>query len=670
MGAGRSVPDSGYANGEVAQEEVTCQFCSQFASALSGWRSPFCEPRKDVASPGNAAAAPASEAYHNGGRTSSGKRAAVAVTGTEKGGSFHAPLAGEEARQANGGSRKQDSDNVRQSRGSERRRRQPLQGSYSEGILHDRERHHAPEELAKLYELRELIGHGTSAKVFMCVRRSTGERLACKVIDKRRLNLEPGEGGERLLAQLRREIDTLRKLEHPNIVKFQDFVETADTIYVVMELVTGGELFDYLIENGCMEEQRAAHLMHGVVGAIAYMHSRGIVHRDLKGEALMRGVIDAAAHQHARAYENVPMIVKCLRSRLKLHPRKRGAENLLLVDRYAQWPQAKLIDFGFSTTLRYNLTGSFLGTGGYIAPEIRQQRSYSQSVDIWACGVLIYLLNSRRLPFDADLELLPPGMQLAAKRYVLKFPDAQWKKRSPAVKDLLRHMLDVDPMRRWTAQQSTPFVQVLRHPWITGRAFQTPAQASPALPHKVLPPSGRRGVASGSGQQQGTPYHRGRTATQDAHTNGAGPAADDSARPATVDQPPALARSRSSEWVLPDAGHIWWRHHVVAGARHDAYDPAVLHNGCAGDLLTTSRISARRARRRHAAAQQHQESSGMQQRATGASAAAAAAAAQLTAPAAAAPPQQHPPPAAPAAAAAAATPMMQAAPRTREATLA
>ncbi|KAG5187750.1 kinase-like domain-containing protein [Tribonema minus] len=446
-----------------------------------------------------------------------------------------------------------------QSHRSERARRQPLQNSYSEGVLRDHERASVPEEFNKIYDLRSLIGVGTTAKVFLCLRRATGERLACKVIDKRRLNLEPGQQEEQLLTQLRREIDTLRSLQHPNIVKFEDVVETADMIYVVMELVSGGELFDWLLENGCMEEERAAHLMHGVVSCIAYMHSRGVVHRDLK------------------------------------------AENLLLVDRAARWPQAKLIDFGFSTILRYNLTGSFLGTGGYIAPEIRQQRSYSQSVDMWACGVLIYLLNSRRLPFNSDVDVLPHGRHHAQMRYELKFPEVQWKGRSDSVKELLTHMLDVDPMTRWTAQQ------VLRHPWITGRAFTAAAAARRAPPQgaaeqpvarllKEAPQRARRPRPHWH-KDNWTPIIEDE-ADADAGAGRTPPQPRSPSHAQQLELQEQRMRSHSNEWVEPDVGTIWWRHHLRQGKRHHAYDPAVLHTTSAGDLLTTAKGSSRR-RTRH-----------------------------------------------------------------------
>ena len=100
------------------------------------------------------------------------------------------------------------------------------------------------------------------------------------------------------------------------------------------------------------------------------------------------------------------------------------------------------------------------GTGGYLAPEIRQQRLYSESVDIWACGVLLYLLLSCRLPFNAEVEILPTNRQQVERKFELAFPEAIWKTRSESVKDLLKRMLATDPMRRHTANQ------VIRHPWI------------------------------------------------------------------------------------------------------------------------------------------------------------------------------------------------------------
>lgn len=242
--------------------------------------------------------------------------------------------------------------------------------------------------------------------MYKCKRRARKEVYACKVIDKRKLNMEV-DNKDLLLEQLRKEIEILQHLSHPSIVEFEDVIETADKIFVIMELVQGGELFEYLLDRGPLPEEVAVHIMRQVMSAITYMHDRGVVHRDLK------------------------------------------AENLLVVDPTADFPTVKLIDFGFSTILRHNLTGSFLGTGGYLAPEIRQQRLYSESVDIWACGVLLYLLLSCRLPFNAEVEVLPSNRQQVERKFEMSFPEQMWQKRSESVKNLLRRMLATDPMRRY-----------------------------------------------------------------------------------------------------------------------------------------------------------------------------------------------------------------------------
>lgn len=288
--------------------------------------------------------------------------------------------------------------------------------SYSEGILQDFRREEIPTELAQFYDLKDIIGIGTTSKVYRCKRRARQTVYACKVIDKRKLNMEV-DNKDLLLEQLRKEIEILQHLHHPNIVEFEDVIETADKIFVIMELVQGGELFEYLLDRGPLQEDVALHVFRQVMGAITYMHDRGVVHRDLK------------------------------------------AENLLVVDSTAEYPTVKLIDFGFSTILRHQLTGSFLGTGGYLAPEIRQHRMYSESVDIWACGVLLYLLLSCRLPFNADVEVLPSNRAQVARKFELSFPEAVWRGKSESVKDLLRRMLVTNPLERFSAHQ------VIKHPW-------------------------------------------------------------------------------------------------------------------------------------------------------------------------------------------------------------
>jgi len=115
---------------------------------------------------------------------------------------------------------------------------------------------------------------------------------ACKVIDKRKLNMEV-DNKDLLLEQLRKEIEILQHLHHPNIVQFEDVIETAEKLFVIMELIQGGELFEYLLDRGPLPEDVALHVFRQVMGAITYMHDRGVVHRDLKAENLL--VVDATA---------------------------------------------------------------------------------------------------------------------------------------------------------------------------------------------------------------------------------------------------------------------------------------------------------------------------------------------------------------------------------------
>ena len=122
----------------------------------------------------------------------------------------------------------------------------------------------------------------------------------------------------------------------------------------------------------------------------------------------------------------------------------------------------KLIDFGFSTILGRDATSSFLGTGGYIAPEVRQQRHYSMPVDIWSCGILLYFLLSGQLPFTTSIDQLPQDINSCEQRFKLYFPTNKWCHHTEPCKDFIKVLLDLNPVRRVTAQQA------LQHPWLNG----------------------------------------------------------------------------------------------------------------------------------------------------------------------------------------------------------
>ena len=331
-----------------------------------------------------------------------------------------------------------------------------------------------PREFSKLYELGKLVGIGTTSKVYQIKRRkrkpqsssplnflSINGLLACKVINKKKLQSQMisstnSQDIEPLLIQLRREVDILRRIAHPNIVSYYDFLETRNQIFIITEYLTGGELFDYLAANGPLPEEMTKYLIYDIFHAIAYLHEHSIIHRDIKAE-------------------NCIFYTNPLTNEISL----------------------KLIDFGFSINLQAShMTSSFLGTVGYLAPEIVGNKYYNTSVDNWALGILLYVMIAARLPFKTQMNLHPPttpsssssssapvvtsreenlkAMDLPApqqtyyekiasstKAYQLIFPSKQWKNISEDCKDLIRELLQVDPMQRISSKNA------LLHPWVS-----------------------------------------------------------------------------------------------------------------------------------------------------------------------------------------------------------
>jgi len=271
-------------------------------------------------------------------------------------------------------------------------------------------------ELLKKYQLFEVLGVGSTSVCHRCIQRSTGKSFACKIIDKRQI--EQQFNG--MIAQFQAEIEALRSLNHPNIISLYDVYTTEDKIYIVMELMAGGELFDYVVQKGTLTEAEASTIVRMLTNALAYMHSENIIHRDLKPENLM----------------------------LTHKPRSAFDINI------------KIIDFGLCKTMHEPNASSFLGTRGYLAPEMLQRRLYSKAVDTWALGVIVFVLVCGCLPFDDDTSQLASEAVMLTK-FKLRFPS--WSRDlSPSAKDLLVHLLDVNPHTRYTAEQA------MGHSWIVG----------------------------------------------------------------------------------------------------------------------------------------------------------------------------------------------------------
>jgi len=269
------------------------------------------------------------------------------------------------------------------------------------------------------FDLGEEVGMGSTAKCFKCLRKADSAEFACKVINKRQ-----GGVSSALIDQFCVEIKVMRLLQHhPNIIKLEDVFETPERIYLVMEMMKGGELFDYVVRKGTLSEEEASVIVRKITSAVAFLHSNQVIHRDLK------------------------------------------PENLLLTSTDPADCEVKLIDFGLAKILSTEVVArSFLGTKGYLAPEMLLRGAYDKAVDVWALGVIVFILLCGCMPFDEDSSRIE-NASAARKRFVLKFPN--WTGNlSAGARDLMMKLLDVNPKTRLTAEEA------MQHQWVSGRSVQ------------------------------------------------------------------------------------------------------------------------------------------------------------------------------------------------------
>ncbi|XP_010450810.1 PREDICTED: SNF1-related protein kinase catalytic subunit alpha KIN11-like [Camelina sativa] len=252
------------------------------------------------------------------------------------------------------------------------------------------------------YRIGKTLGYGSFAKVKLALHVATGHKVAIKILNRSKIKTMGIE------TKVQREIKILRLLMHPHIIRQYEVIETPDNIYVVMGYVKSGELFDYIVEKGRIQEDEARHLFRQIISGVEYCHRNRIVHRDLKPE-------------------NVLLDSKC---------------------------NIKIVDFGLSNVMH---DGHFLktscGSPNYAAPEVISGRPYSgPEVDIWSCGVILYALLCGTLPFD-DENI--PILFDKIKKGMYALPDHL----SYAARDLIPRMLMVDPLMRITIPE------IRQHPW-------------------------------------------------------------------------------------------------------------------------------------------------------------------------------------------------------------
>ncbi|XP_048864032.1 ribosomal protein S6 kinase alpha-2 isoform X2 [Brienomyrus brachyistius] len=261
------------------------------------------------------------------------------------------------------------------------------------------------------YEIKEDVGVGAYSVCKRCIHKITSVEYAVKIID--RAKKDPSEEIEILL----------RYGQHPNIITLKDVYDDGKYVYLVMELMRGGELLDRILRQKCFSEREASAVLCTITKTVEYLHSQGVVHRDLK------------------------------------------PSNILYVDEIGDPESIRISDFGFAKQLRAEngLLMTPCYTANFVAPEVLKRQGYDAACDIWSLGILLYTMLAGFTPFangpdDTPEEILA---RIGSGKYALS--GGNWDTVSDAAKDIVSRMLHVDPHQRLTAPQ------VLRHPWVVNR---------------------------------------------------------------------------------------------------------------------------------------------------------------------------------------------------------
>lgn len=268
---------------------------------------------------------------------------------------------------------------------------------------------HQKSDVEKKYKIGKTLGTGNFSVVKRCTDKETGKEYALKIIDKKMV-----EGKEEMIET---EIAILKKVKHKNVISMVEAFDTPEKLYLVMDLATGGELFERIVNKGSYTEADASTLVRSICEAIAYLHDQDVVHRDLKPENLLFSTPDEDA-------------------------------------------TIMITDFGLSKLVNdatYLTTAC--GTPGYVAPEVLRQKGYGRAVDLWSLGVITYILLCGYPPFyDEDQASLFETIL----RGKFDFHAEYWGSISTSAKDLITKLLTVEPSKRLTAREA------LAHPWVAG----------------------------------------------------------------------------------------------------------------------------------------------------------------------------------------------------------
>ncbi|XP_071752606.1 death-associated protein kinase 2 isoform X2 [Centroberyx gerrardi] len=283
------------------------------------------------------------------------------------------------------------------------------------------------------YEIGEELGSGQFAIVKRCIEKSTGLEYAAKFIKKRQSRASR-RGVRR--EEIEREVDILQQIQHSNIVTLHDVYENRTDVVLILELVSGGELFDFLAQKESLSEEEATQFIKQILDGVQYLHSKRIAHFDLK------------------------------------------PENIMLLDKNVLLPRIKLIDFGLAHKIEAGADfKNIFGTPEFVAPEIVNYEQLGLEADMWSIGVITYILLSGASPFLGDTKQETLG-NISAMNY--EFDEEFFSSTSELAKSFIRQLLEKDTRKRLTIQDA------LDHPWIKSHGH-TEDSSAPEAKKKVEP---------------------------------------------------------------------------------------------------------------------------------------------------------------------------------------
>ncbi|PCH41537.1 Pkinase-domain-containing protein [Wolfiporia cocos MD-104 SS10] len=321
------------------------------------------------------------------------------------------------------------------------------------------------------YQLLDKMGDGAFSNVYKAIDRRTGQKVAVKVV--RKYELSASQAGDKHLnrefkkkprvterANILKEVQIMRGINHPSIVKLLAFFESPEYYFLILELLEGGELFHQIVKLTYFSENLARHVILQVAQGIRYLHEeRGVVHRDIKPENLL--------------FERIPIVSSANPPPRQFEEEKEDEGEFIPGIGGGGIGRVKIADFGLSKVVWDEQTMTPCGTVGYTAPEIVKDERYSKSVDMWALGCVLYTLLCGFPPFyDESINVLT---EKVARGYYT-FLSPWWDAISDSAKDLITHLLCVDPAQRYSIDE------FLAHPWCNAAPAPPPPPTPLAVP--------------------------------------------------------------------------------------------------------------------------------------------------------------------------------------------